>query len=155
MLSGKNHYESETEIKELQNVIDYTVKFKYLKISLPPKPYINFEYLYRKLGKCHQAYWNHRYELLHCKKRVILKVSSYLPLIFVSYLTVISYLRQVKGRKNLFCYLYILICECWWMRKSWFECCLGRKVSLMMIVGLYSFLHRSAHIWFSYIYNHL
>ena len=65
-------------------------------------------------------------------------MSSYLPLIFVSYLTVISYLRQVKGRKNLFCYLCLLICECWWMRKSWFECCLGRKVSLIMIVGLYS-----------------
>ena len=38
MLSGKTHYESETEIKELQNVIDYTVKFKYLEISLPLWP---------------------------------------------------------------------------------------------------------------------
>ena len=38
-----------------QSLIDYSVKFKYIKISLPPWPYINFEYLYGELGKCHNS----------------------------------------------------------------------------------------------------
>ena len=106
MLSGKNHYESETEIKELQNVIDYTVKFKYLEISLPLWPYIKFEHLYSELRKCHDWIFPRLTDITIMSYYTV-KIESYYRCLYLSpiivlYYNVISYLRQVEGRKKPF-----------------------------------------------------
>ena len=135
MLSGKNHYESETEIKELQNVIDYTVKFKYLEISLPLWPYIKFEHLYSELRKCHDWIFP-RLTDISIMSYYTVKIESYYRCLYLSpiivlYYNVISYLRQVERGKKPF--LLLMHFNLWTLvRKSWFECCFGRKVSLII-----------------------
>ena len=135
MLSGKNHYESETEIKELQNVIDYTVKFKYLEISLPLWPYIKFEHLYSELRKCHDWIFPRLTDITIMSYYTV-KIESYYRCLYLSpiivlYYNVISYLRQVERGKKPF--LLLMHFNLWTLvRKSWFECCFGRKVSLII-----------------------
>ena len=135
MLSGKNHYESETEIKELQNVIDYTVKFKYLEISLPLWPYIKFEHFYSELRKC-QDWIFPRLTDITIMSYYTVKIESYYRCLYLSpiivlYYNVISYLRQVERGKKPF--LLLMHFNLWTLvRKSWFECCFGRKVSLII-----------------------
>ena len=135
MLSGKNHYESETEIKELQNVIDYTVKFKYLEISLPLWPYIKFEHLYSELRKCHDWIFPRLTDITIMSYYTV-KIESYYRCLYLSpiivlYYNVISYLRQVERGKKAF--LLLMHFNLWTLvRKSWFECCFGRKVSLII-----------------------
>ena len=135
MLSAKNHYESETEIKELQNVIDYTVKFKYLEISLPQWPYIKFEHLYSELRKCHDWIFPRLTDITIMSYYTV-KIESYYRCLYLSpiivlYYNVISYLRQVERGKKPF--LLLMHFNLWTLvRKSWFECCFGRKVSLII-----------------------
>ena len=135
MLSGKNHYESETEIKELQNVIDYTVKFKYLEISFPLWPYIKFEHLYSELRKCHDWIFPRLTDITIMSYYTV-KIESYYRCLYLSpiivlYYNVISYLRQVERGKKPF--LLLMHFNLWTLvRKSWFECCFGRKVSLII-----------------------
>ena len=135
MLSGKTHYESETEIKELQNVIDYTVKFKYLEISLPLWPYIKFEHLYSELRKCHDWIFPRLTDITIMSYYTV-KIESYYRCLYLSpiivlYYNVISYLRQVERGKKPF--LLLMHFNLWTLvRKSWFECCFGRKVSLII-----------------------
>ena len=135
MLSGKTHYESETEIKELQNVIDYTVKFKYLEISLPLWPYIKFEHLYSELRKCHDWIFPRLTDITIMSYYTV-KIESYYRCLYLSpiivlYYNVISYLRQVERGKKAF--LLLMHFNLWTLvRKSWFECCFGRKVSLII-----------------------
>ena len=135
MLSGKNHYESETEIKELQNVIDYTVKFKYLEISLPLWPYIKLEHLYSELRKCHDWIFPRLTDITIMSYYTV-KIESYYRCLYLSpiivlYYNVISYLRQVERGKKPF--LLLMHFNLWTLvRKSWFECCFGRKVSLII-----------------------
>ena len=135
MLSGKTHYESETEIKELQNVVDYTVKFKYLEISLPLWPYIKFEHLYSELRKCHDWIFPRLTDITIMSYYTV-KIESYYRCLYLSpiivlYYNVISYLRQVERGKKPF--LLLMHFNLWTLvRKSWFECCFGRKVSLII-----------------------
>ena len=119
MLSGKNHYESETEIKELQNVIDYTVKFKYLEISLPLWPYIKFEHLYSELRKCHDWIFPRLTDITIMSYYTV-KMESYYRCLFICLLLLFYTIMlfhssdKLKEEKKLFCYLCILICEHWW-----------------------------------------
>ena len=135
MLSGKTHYESETEIKELQNVVDYTVKFKYVEISLPLWPYIKFEHLYSELRKCHDWIFPRLTDITIMSYYTV-KIESYYRCLYLSpiivlYYNVISYLRQVERGKKPF--LLLMHFNLWTLvRKSWFECCFGRKVSLII-----------------------
>ena len=119
MLSGKNHYESETEIKELQKVIDYTVKFKYLEISLPLWPYIKFEHLYSEPRKCHDWIFPRLTDITIMSYYTV-KIKSYYRRLFICLLLLFYTIMlfhtsdKLKEEKNLFCYLCILICEHWW-----------------------------------------
>ena len=136
MLSGKTHYESETEIKELQNVVDYTVKFKYLEISLPLWPYIKFEHLYSELRKCHDWIFPRLTDITIMSYYTV-KMESYYRCLFICLLllfyTIMLFHTSDKLKEEKKPFLLLMHFNLWTLvRKSWFECCFGRKVSLII-----------------------